>query len=52
MTQASDTFPPIGTILSGPHWPTRVRVVRVEARGTARVSISYTHLTLPTKRIV
>jgi SNF2 family DNA or RNA helicase len=30
MTQASDTFPPIGAILSSPHWPTRVRVVRVE----------------------
>ncbi len=39
MTQVSDTFPPVGAILSGPHWPTRVRVVRVEARGTARVLI-------------
>ena len=38
-SQTNSTLPPIGAILSGPHWPTRVRVVRVEARGTARVLI-------------
>ena len=35
---ASD-LPPIGAILSGPHWPDRVRVVRVEPRGATRVLI-------------
>jgi len=39
MTETPALFPPIGAILSGPHWPTRVRVVRVEARGTTRVLI-------------
>ncbi len=39
MTQMPDPFPPIGAILSGPHWPTRVRVVRVAARGATRVLI-------------
>jgi hypothetical protein len=35
----SSEFPPVGAILSGPHWPDRVRVVRVEPRGTSRVLI-------------
>ena len=39
MTYLPDNLPPIGAILSGPHWPDRVRVVRVEPRGTARVLI-------------
>ncbi len=39
MTQSSTDLPPIGAILTGPHWPGRVRVVRVEPRGTARVLI-------------
>jgi superfamily II DNA or RNA helicase len=39
MTHLLDNLPPIGAILSGPHWPDRVRVVRVELRGTARVLI-------------
>lgn len=34
-----DYLPPIGAILTGPHWPDRVRVVRVEPRGTSRVLI-------------
>jgi superfamily II DNA or RNA helicase len=38
MFMASE-FPPVGAILSGPHWPDRVRVVRVEPRGTNRVLI-------------
>jgi SNF2 family DNA or RNA helicase len=38
-TTFSDAPPPVGAILSGPHWPGRVRVVRVEPRGTARVLI-------------
>ncbi|MBU0495555.1 MAG: DEAD/DEAH box helicase, partial [Chloroflexi bacterium] len=32
-------LPPIGAILSGPHWPSRVRVVRVEPRGATRVLV-------------
>ena len=32
-------LPPINAILNGPHWPSRVRVVRVEPRGTTRVLI-------------
>jgi hypothetical protein len=39
MTQLSDDVPPVGTILSGPHWPDRVRVVRAEPRGMGRVLI-------------
>jgi superfamily II DNA or RNA helicase len=39
MTQSTDNFPPIGAILTGPHWPGRVRVVRVEPRGMSRVLI-------------
>ncbi len=39
MTQSTDNLPPIGAILTGPHWPDRVRVVRVEPRGTSRVLI-------------
>jgi superfamily II DNA or RNA helicase len=39
MTRPSSNLPPIGAILSGPHWPDRVRVVRVEPRGTGRVLI-------------
>jgi superfamily II DNA or RNA helicase len=30
---------PIGAVLSGPHWPERVRVVRVEPQGASRVLI-------------
>jgi SNF2 family DNA or RNA helicase len=30
---------PVGAVLSGPHWPSRVRVVRVEPRGTSRVLV-------------
>jgi len=32
-------LPPIGAILSGPHWPDRVRVVRVEPKGKNRMLI-------------
>ncbi len=39
MTQPSSELPPVGAILSSPHWPDRVRVVRVEPRGTTRVLI-------------
>jgi hypothetical protein len=39
VTQSSHELPPVGAILSGPHWPDRVRVVRVEPRGTSRVLI-------------
>ena len=39
MTHPPTDLPPIGAILSGPHWPDRVRVVRVEPRGTSRVLI-------------
>ena len=39
MTQPTSKFPPIGAILTGPHWPDRVRVVRVESRGESRVLI-------------
>ena len=39
MTQPLDDLPPVGGILSGPHWPDRVRVVRAEPRGTTRVLI-------------
>ncbi len=34
-----DSLPPIGAILTGPQWPSRVRVVRAEPRGTSRVLI-------------
>jgi superfamily II DNA or RNA helicase len=30
---------PVGAILSGPHWPERVRVVRIEPRGASRVLV-------------
>jgi superfamily II DNA or RNA helicase len=39
MPQASPDIPLIGAILSGPHWPDRVRVVRVEPQGASRVLI-------------
>jgi hypothetical protein len=39
MNRKPDNPPPIGAVLSGPHWPDRVRVVRVEPRGTDRVLI-------------
>jgi superfamily II DNA or RNA helicase len=39
MTPSPGELPPVGAILSGPHWPHRVRVVRAEARGTRRVLI-------------
>ncbi len=39
MTPSPGELPPVGAILSGPHWPGRVRVVRAEARGTRRVLI-------------
>ncbi len=39
MSQEPSSLPPIGAVLSGPHWPDRVRVVRVEPRGTNRVLI-------------
>ena len=35
----SGDLPPVGAVLSGPHWPGRVRVVRIEPRGSARVLI-------------
>jgi hypothetical protein len=38
-TPAEHESLPVGAILSGPHWPARVRVVRVEPRGTARVLV-------------
>ncbi|MCL4302335.1 MAG: DEAD/DEAH box helicase [Anaerolineae bacterium] len=39
MTQPSPDFPPVGAILSGPHWPDWVRVVRIEPHGASRVLI-------------
>jgi superfamily II DNA or RNA helicase len=39
MEQQTSELPSIGAILSGPHWPDRVRVVRTEPRGTDRVLI-------------
>ena len=39
MTQPINTFPPIGAILTSPHWPDRVRVVRVEQQGASRILI-------------
>lgn len=39
MGQTSDALPPVGAILSGPHWPDRVRIVRIQLRGTNRVLI-------------
>ncbi len=39
MTQAAPDIPPIGAILSGPHWPDRVRVVRIEPQGASRVLV-------------
>ena len=36
---ASGDLPSVGAVLSGPHWPGRVRVVRIEPRGVARVLI-------------
>ena len=35
----SDHVPPVGARLSGPHWPTGVRVVRTEPQGQTRVLI-------------
>ena len=29
----SGDLPSVGAVLSGPHWPGRVRVVRIEPRG-------------------
>ena len=37
--QPSDNLPPVGAIVRSPHWPDRVRVVRVEPRGSNRVLI-------------
>ncbi len=39
MATSPNNLPSIGAILTGPHWPERVRVVRVEPRGTSRVLI-------------
>ena len=39
MTQPPRDLPRVDAILSGPHWPERVRVVRVEPRGTTRLLI-------------
>jgi superfamily II DNA or RNA helicase len=39
MDMPAPAFPPIGAILTGPQWPGRVRVVRVEPRGASRVLI-------------
>jgi superfamily II DNA or RNA helicase len=39
VTQSSDNLPPVGAILSGPHWPDRVRVVRIEPRGSSRLLV-------------
>lgn len=38
-SQPTSNLPPIGAILTGPHWPDRVRVVRAEPRGAGRVLI-------------
>jgi len=35
----SGDLPPVGAVLSGPHWPGRVRIMRIEPRGSARVLI-------------
>jgi SNF2 family DNA or RNA helicase len=39
MTQPPGDLPPIGAVLTSPHWPDRVRVVRVEPQGETRVLI-------------
>ena len=39
MAQPGEDLPPVNAILSGPHWPGRVRVVRAERKGTGRVLI-------------
>ncbi len=39
MTDTTDHLPPIGAILTGPQWPSRVCVVRVEPHGASRVLI-------------
>ena len=39
MTPPPHDLPPVGAILSGPHWPDRMRIVRVEPRGTTRILI-------------
>ena len=39
MAQPPADLPPAGAILTGPHWPDRVRVVRAEPRGSTRVLI-------------
>ena len=39
MPQDADTLPAVNAIFSGPNWPGRVRVVRVEPRGSSRVLI-------------
>ena len=36
---ARDQLIPIGAVLTGPHWPGPVRVVRVEPRGSSRVLV-------------
>jgi hypothetical protein len=44
-------LPAIGSILSGPHWPDRVRVVRVEPRGSKRVLLEVVTLDEHTRLI-
>jgi hypothetical protein len=39
VSQVSGDVPPVGAILSGPHWPDRVRVMHVEPRGRSRLLI-------------
>lgn len=39
MVQSANSFPAVNAILSGPNWPGRVRVVRVEPRGASRVLV-------------
>ncbi len=39
MAEISPNPPSVGAVLTGPHWPGRVRVVRVEPQGAGRVLI-------------
>ena len=38
MTDPPRDLPSVAAILSGPHWPDRVRVVQVQPRSTTRVA--------------
>lgn len=39
MTDDDGSFPPVDSILDGPYWPERVRVIRVEPSGSTRVRV-------------